>query len=650
MSGRVLAGRYRLTEVLGHGGMGVVWRAHDPEIGRDVAIKELRLPDWLDAEEVARRSARMQREVRAAGRVRHPNVVTVFDIVVEDGRPWIVMQLLPGRPLTALIAEGAMAPERVARIGARMLAGLAAVHRVRIEHRDVKPANVIVDEDDGVVLTDFGIATHPDAPAVTETGATAGTPEYMAPERASGRPSGAPADLWSLGVTLYEMVEGFSPFRRDNPLATLQAVALGRCPPPTHAGPLAEAVLGLLTPDPAARMTAADAAVLLAAASAGGVGERRGTGARRTPPAPDPALSATSLPGAEAAPPADPTGLPGAHTPPTPAASLSPPESAAPPAHPAPPGSVRPPGLPEVLGPPALPGSVVPVAVPVPAASLSPPESAAPPAHPAPRGPDFPPGSPEAPGSSASAQAALPFGAAASVAPVASPAPVARSAFGRSSRRVFVVVGAVVVGVLLAVVGVAVGVWVERADRRGAASATASGPQGVGGVQASGAVVVPGGSGPVDPAGGFRRVIARGAFSVLVPAEWTVRDAAGERVFYRSTDDMYRLGVRPDASDAHGDPCGELVIQASKGLGPGSFIGNGTDYHLIRLLCTTVHGQVAGLWEFTWNDRGTVRRSINMRFVEDGRTWDFWVSGPDGGAALVRSAFDAARESFTPGG
>lgn len=589
MSGRVLAGRYLLTEVLGQGGMGVVWRAHDPKIGRDVAIKELRLPDWLDADEVARRSARMRREVRAAGRVRHPNVVTVFDIVVEDGRPWIVMQLLPGRPLTALIAEGAMAPERVARIGARMLAGLAAVHRVRIEHRDVKPANVIVDEDDGVVLTDFGIATHPDAPAVTETGATAGTPEYMAPERAGGRPSGAPADLWSLGVTLYEMVEGFSPFRRDNPLATLQAVALGRCPPPTHAGPLAEAVLGLLTPDPAARMTAADAAPLLAAASAGGTGERRGPGtpvarphlvSTDAPAHPDAAPSATFLPGIEPAPTPDP---PGPRTPPEPAAPLAPAAPAGPPAPPTPPG------------PPVAPA---------------------------------PPGSPT---------------------PAASPSGSGRPAFAWASRRVPVVVGAVV-GVVLAVAGMVVGVLVERADRRGAASAAASGPPGAD-VRASGAVVVPSdGPGPVDPAGGFRRVTTRGAFTVLVPADWTVRDAAGERVYYRSTDDRYRLGVRPDASDAHGDPCGELTVQASKGLGPGSFIGNGTDYHLIRLICTTVHRQVAGLWEFTWNDRGTVRRSINMRFVEDGRTWDFWVSGPDGGAALVRSAFEAARESFTPGG
>ncbi|MFI1578267.1 protein kinase [Embleya sp. NPDC020630] len=627
MSGRVLAGRYLLTEVLGQGGMGVVWRAHDPEIGRDVAIKELRLPDWLDADEVARRSARMQREVRAAGRVRHPNVVTVFDIVVEDGRPWIVMQLLPGRPLTALIAEGAMAPERVARIGARMLAGLAAVHRVRIEHRDVKPANVIVDEDDGVVLTDFGIATHPDAPAVTETGATAGTPEYMAPERASGRPSGAPADLWSLGVTLYEMVEGFSPFRRDNPLATLQAVALGRCPPPTHAGPLAEAVLGLLTPDPAARMTVAEVAPLLAAASAGGAGERRGPGtpvarphlaSPDAPGHPDPAPFANSLPGVEPAPTPDP------RTPPEPAAPFAP-------ATPA--GSRTPSGPPIAL------------ASPTPSAS---PESATPLGSPTPPGPPVAFGSPEPPEPATPPGSLAPAG---SFTPAALPGGSGRPVFAWASRRVLVVVGAVAVGVVLAVIGVVVGVLVERADRRGVASAAASGPPGVGDVRASDAVVVPsGGPGPVDPAGGFRRVTARGAFTVLVPADWTVRDAAGERVYYRSTDDLYRLGVRPDASDAHGDPCGELTVQASKGLGPGSFIGNGTDYHLIRLICTTVHRQVAGLWEFTWNDRGTVRRSINMRFVEDGRTWDFWVSGPDGGAALVRSAFEAARESFTPGG
>ncbi|MGW1991096.1 serine/threonine-protein kinase [Embleya sp. NPDC001921] len=588
MSGRVLAGRYRLVEVLGQGGMGVVWRAHDPTIGRDVAIKELRLPEHLEADEVERRSARMRREVRAAGRVRHANVVTVFDVVVEDGRPWIVMQLLPGRPLTALIAEGAMAPDRAARIGARMLAGLAAVHAVGIEHRDVKPANVMVDEDDGVVLTDFGIATHSDAPSVTETGATAGTPEYMAPERASGQPSGPAADLWSLGVTLYEMVEGRSPFRRDNPLATLRAVAAGTCPPPGCAGPLAEAVLGLLTRDPAARMTAAAAAPLLA--------EGGGSG------------GSTARPDDEATVVREPMPVP---VPP-----------------------LVPPPLPPSLPPP------VPRSVPLPGA-VSP---APPPAGP----PPMPPGPP-------------------------TPAPTGRP------TRLFIVLGTVV-AVLLSAAGVTIGVLVGRngVDRpdvasasgpRPTAPATSAGPgvaqpdtpaTATGGARASG-TTDPGGVGPATtparvhtpaptgPPGGFRRVTSRGAFTVLVPAEWTDRDAVGERVYYRSPDDLYRLGVRPDASDAKGDPCGELAVQESKGLGPGTFIGNGTDYHRIRLECTTVHGQVAGLWEFSWNDRGTVRRSINMRFVEDGRTWDFWVSGPDSGSALVRSAFDAARESFAPG-
>lgn len=591
MSGRVLAGRYRLVEVLGQGGMGVVWRAHDPTIGRDVAIKELRLPEHLEADEVERRSARMRREVRAAGRVRHANVVTVFDVVVEDGRPWIVMQLLPGRPLTALIAEGAMAADRAARIGARMLAGLAAVHGVGIEHRDVKPANVMVDEDDGVVLTDFGIATHADAPSVTETGATAGTPEYMAPERASGQPSGPSADLWSLGVTLYEMVEGRSPFRRDNPLATLRAVTAGTCPPPGCAGPLAEAVLGLLTRDPAARMTAAAAAPLLA--EAGGSG---GSPAR---------------PEVEAADVRESTAVP-----------VPPPV---------------PPSVPPSVPPPVrLPGAV----------PQAPPRPDGPP-------PPMPPGPP-------------------------TPAPAGRPA------RLFIVLGTVV-AVLLSAAGVTIGVLVGRngADRPHVASTSGPrrtapvSPAGPGAAQPDTPVTSSAGAptgaarpsaptdpgvvgpsttpartdtpAPTNPPGGFRRITSRGAFTVLVPAGWTDRDAVGERVYYRSPDDLYRLGVRPDASDAKGDPCGELAVQESKGLGPGTYIGNGTDYHLIRLECTTVHGQVAGLWEFRWNDRGTVRRSINMRFVEDGRTWDFWVSGPDSGSALVRSAFDAARESFAPG-
>ncbi|WP_406283383.1 serine/threonine-protein kinase [Embleya sp. NBC_00896] len=588
MIGRVLAGRYVLVEVLGQGGMGVVWRAHDPTIGRDVAIKELRLPDYLDREEVERRSARMQREVRAAGRVRHPNVVTVFDVVVEDGRPWIVMQLLPGRPLTALIAEGPMAPERTARIGAQMLAGLAAVHRVGIEHRDVKPANVMVDEDGTVVLTDFGIATHPDSPSVTETGATAGTPEYMAPERAVGQPSGPSADLWSLGVTLYEMVEGRSPFRRDNPLATLQAVARGTCPPPLHTGPLAEVVVGLLRLDPAARMTVSDAAPLLAAASAGAAS----AGAASAGAASAGAASAGAAP------------IPG-------------------------PDVVERTDMREPLPAGEVPAPAV--------------------------GADVPPPRPMVP-------------------PVVGrPAPRGRS------TRALVVLGAVV-AVLLAAGGVTVGLLVGRdgpAGRDTAASPAAALPGSTAPVSASASAspnvrTVPQPDTPATsstfpatppnsaaPAGtpaapdvpaGFRRVTHRGGFTVVVPTDWTTRDADGERIFYRSADDLYRLGVRPDASDAAGDPCAELGVQASKGLGPGTFIGNGTDYHQLWLTCTTVRGRPAGLWEFTWNNQGTVRRSINMRFVEHGRTWDFWVSGPETGSALVRSAFDAARDSFTPSG
>ncbi|MEU8763746.1 serine/threonine-protein kinase [Streptomyces sp. NPDC048659] len=266
----VIAGRYRLLDVLGEGGMGTVWRARDEVLGREVAVKEVRAPAGLPAEDRERLYARLEREAWAAARVAHRSAVTLYDVVTEDGRPWIVMELVRGLTLAeTLEAEGPLPPARAAGIGADVLAALRAAHEAGVLHRDVKPANVLLANDGRVVLTDFGIAAVAGTSPLTMTGELIGSPEYLAPERAMGRAPGLEADLWSLGVLLYAAVEGASPFRRDTALDTLRAVVDEEPAPPERAGALAPVIEGLLRKDPEARMSAAEAEERLRAIAAG---------------------------------------------------------------------------------------------------------------------------------------------------------------------------------------------------------------------------------------------------------------------------------------------------------------------------------------------------------------------------------------------
>ncbi len=261
---RLIAGRYRLLSRLGEGGMGTVWRARDETLHREVAVKEVRAPGHLRAGDIARMYSRLEREAWAAARIPDRNVVTVHDVVMADDRPWIVMELVRGQSLADLLrAEGPLTPRRAAHIGAEVLSALRAAHAVGVEHRDVKPANVLLAEDGRVVLSDFGIAMVEGSTALTMTGEVVGSPEYLPPERALGRPSGPESDLWSLGVMLYAAVEGISPFRQDTALSTLRAVVDEDPPVPTRAGPLAPVIAGLLRKEPAERTPAAEAAAAL---------------------------------------------------------------------------------------------------------------------------------------------------------------------------------------------------------------------------------------------------------------------------------------------------------------------------------------------------------------------------------------------------
>ncbi|MGW4835876.1 protein kinase domain-containing protein [Streptomyces globisporus] len=263
-AGLVLAGRYRLGDVLGRGGMGKVWRAHDEVLHRTVAVKELTAGLYVAEADRLVLHARTQKEARAAARITHPGVVTVHDVIEYDNRPWIVMQYVDGPSLADAAKEsGEVAPREAARIGLHVLSALRAAHGAGVLHRDVKPGNVLLARDGQVLLTDFGIAAIEGDSTITRTGELVGSIDYLAPERVRGGDPGPASDLWSLGATLYTAVEGTSPFRRTSPISTMQAVVTEEPPAPVNAGPLGAVITALLRKDPAERPTAAQTEQML---------------------------------------------------------------------------------------------------------------------------------------------------------------------------------------------------------------------------------------------------------------------------------------------------------------------------------------------------------------------------------------------------
>ncbi|MGK3940608.1 protein kinase [Streptomyces caeruleatus] len=274
-AGRLLAGRYRVVAQLGRGGMGVVWRAVDEVLGREVAVKELRTYTDADGPELADLRLRMQREARAAARVRHPGVVAVHDVAEVDGRPLIVMELVEGPSLDQVLRkQGPLDAREAAGIGAEVMDALAAAHEAGVLHRDVKPGNILLDRSGRVLLTDFGIATMEDpgdgsATSLTRTGHLVGSLDYMAPERAQGADPGPASDVWALGATLFAAVEGASPFRRTSTFSTLTAIVGEPLPESHRAGPLGPVLQRLLDKRPEARPGAEEARELLRAVADG---------------------------------------------------------------------------------------------------------------------------------------------------------------------------------------------------------------------------------------------------------------------------------------------------------------------------------------------------------------------------------------------
>ncbi|GIH99721.1 serine/threonine-protein kinase [Planobispora takensis] len=255
--------RYRLMSPVGRGGMGMVWHAHDVLLDRDVAVKELILPYGLDhaGKQVAHR--RMMREARSAARISHPGIVTVHDVVEEDGRPWIVMELVRAWSLEQAVRQSGPLPvSQAAEIGIRVLDALRHAHAAGILHRDIKPGNVLLTAD-RVVLTDFGIAAIEGDVTITQTGLLMGSPAYIPPERLSGQPITQAADLWSFGATLYAAVEGRPPYEGPDAMAVLGSILTQEPARPQRAGALTGVIDGLLRKNPADRMPAAQVSDLL---------------------------------------------------------------------------------------------------------------------------------------------------------------------------------------------------------------------------------------------------------------------------------------------------------------------------------------------------------------------------------------------------
>jgi serine/threonine protein kinase len=277
--GRLVAGRYRLQSQLGGGGMGTVWLARDELLGRQVAIKQVLTPAGVSEAEADQQRQRALREGRIAARLSHPHAISVYDVALESGQPWLVMEYLPSRSLSTVLTEdGVLRADQVAQIGAQVADALAATHAAGIVHRDVKPANILIGEGgriEGLVkITDFGISHASGDVTLTQTGQITGTPAFLSPEVAQGREMTEASDVFSLGATLYTCIEGTPPFgMEDNALAMLHRVAGGQIVPPRRAGSLTDPLLRMLAADPADRPTMAEVRDELAKLAAGRDGD-----------------------------------------------------------------------------------------------------------------------------------------------------------------------------------------------------------------------------------------------------------------------------------------------------------------------------------------------------------------------------------------
>lgn len=277
---RALGGRYRILESIGRGGMGEVFLAEDLILGRRVAIKRI-ITDSAPIDGPDNAIRRLYREARSAARIHHPNIVTVHDVVVEDDETYIIMEYVAAPSLAAVMREErSISRERAAGIGAQVAAALAGAHDLGIVHRDVKPANILVDAAGQVKLADFGVARSADDVEITQKGNIVGSVAYLAPEVARGDDAGPSADIFSLGATLFASIEGYPPFVRPGESSTsirvLTRLITETAPTAGHAGPITGLLAQMLHPDPTVRPSAQEVNKALLVVSASSSVEQAG--------------------------------------------------------------------------------------------------------------------------------------------------------------------------------------------------------------------------------------------------------------------------------------------------------------------------------------------------------------------------------------
>jgi hypothetical protein len=681
-AGRLIAGRYRLQDPIGRGAMGVVWRGRDELLHRDVAVKEVMITagqapgdSRLTIGEASYQ--RTLREARAAARLSHPGVITVFDILDEGGSPWIVMELIRGRSLDQVIAEdGPLPPRHAAHLGASLLSALAAAHAAGVLHRDVKPANVLVTADGRVVLTDFGIAKIGADPGMTRSGMVVGTPGFTPPERVRGEPATPASDLWSLGATLYAAVEGRGPFDRPGGVAAICAGIIREEPPRApSAGALAPVIDALLRRDPGTRPDAAATAALLAGAADDGPGPAGYRGAAWTSSGAGPAAGSTGSALVPAGPAAGPD-----------SADTGRPAGAAGAA-----GQADGPGDPTLAGTLALPAPGGPSARPA-AGFLDPPDfdqlvmpgRDGPPGAPGPRDPGLPafmdpvtgnliPGAPArggTPGGSPASGGQPRAGRPGLVGPPpgswsSHPPPVPPPPGGRVRHGYWrlVAVGAGIAAIVIAaVLGLnlydrtltAVPSRLAGSPPAGAEAQTGTGGAGTAGTPAATSA----GSGTTasdgSPPAGYSwhtvtaaRLGTTAGLVIAAPAQWSVQ-AQGQSVSLQPPDGDagIEISLAPFAAAA---PVAQARQEQAAAIASGQYPG----YRLTAIEATVFRGRAAAAWRFTWRS-GTLSRTtvltllVTMPTSAGPQPYAVSVSAPSRDFPAARKIFDTALTTFRP--
>ncbi|WP_417801288.1 protein kinase domain-containing protein [Streptomyces gamaensis] len=574
--------------------MGTVWRAEDELLGRQVAVKRLRVSPYLDEDDLATLYERTRREARSAARITHPNVVVVHDVVEDEGLPCIVMEYVPSTTLGDVLKEGTVTPDEAARIGRGMIAALRAAHAAGVLHRDVKPGNVLLGDNGRVVLTDFGIARSTGTSTLTKTGEMVGSIDYIAPERVKGARPGPASDLWALGATLYEALEGQPPFRRDTAVETAYAIVMDPLPPPRRAGELTRLVETLLAKEPDLRPPAELAEQIL------------------REPAARPPTARMAVPDADRAPsPAAPE--------PEGAEAAAGPEAAGPA------GPVR--GEDAARADAEAPAA----AVPQPDAATG--TTAAATAATAATAPTVP-----VPGAASGPSAAGGERTAAEAARAAADG-TAASGGTRKSRALLWGSAAVVAAAVLAGGAYFLIPGSGTDDGSGTTAAPRPAEESGGGRTASASPAAE----PVAVPPGYRLAEEKKlGFSVPVPGGWAREAKSPGEINYLSPDGLVglKINVRENASADHLQHWKEVEKEVRKKV---------DRYQLRGMQATTHRGEPAALWEFGFQGRARSWRAVDLGFGRPGGTeYAIYLSAPEEQWDRYRPVFEAARDGFRP--